>query len=477
MIEELRTNRPIDLTSLKVLLFHGEQASLKDSLFVLRWCGLRDITLAGRLSEAFKHLESVAFDLIVVTHVGEAPETTRFLEKLKGLDAGSDLPVVAITAGSSVKNILRMLAQGVDHVMVTPLSRDTVENVVQNLLREQIQNDLIKDSLKRANELLADGEFDSARKIYREILLQDTGSLDVYLGLFRVSCGLKQWQKAENYIKSALDLAKSCTDKMKAHRQLARVFHHYGSYYAERQQAEKAIESYRTSLSLNPFHTESVTALLLQLQKRDAADEIINVIQKVTGNYLPYSHALNEIALCIETVAQRFLDLNMGSQARSLYEQLLMLSHENVPVHLKVTDFFLNQGVVSPVLKRLLELIERLKDSDLFFKTGSVLLDAEKRFLSGNPTRGTGNMDLSFFEGLDSEKVLAMTQKILQQGLSIQPEHFDLAFALAELHMEVGRYSDAIVYYEKAIKLAPSEQSPQKGLKRALHMKRQKDKK
>jgi tetratricopeptide (TPR) repeat protein len=65
----------------------------------------------------------------------------------------------------------------------------------------------------------------------------------------------------------------------------------------------------------------------------------------------------------------------------------------------------------------------------------------------------------------------------LKQGLSIQSEHLDFVFSLAELYQEIGQYSDAILYYEKAIKLAPADQSLQQGLKRALQLKFQKDRK
>jgi len=579
MVEEPQGEQTLDLGTLKILLFHGDQTRLKEFMSVLRWCGLRDITLAERLSEAFKFIVSDRFDLIIVTHVGEARETTRLLEELKGLDATADLPVVAITSDSGVKNVLRILAKGVNEVMVTPLSRKTVEIVVQKLLREHFQENPIKDGLRLGKELLAEGRYDEARKTFRALLIQAPGSQDVYLGLFQASCGLKQRQEAESYIKTALEMAKSCGDKTEAHRQLSQVFFHYGNYYNERQQLEKAIKSYRTALSLNPFHTESVKALLVQLQKRDEVDEIINVIREVHGNFLPYSLALEEVAVCVESIAKTFMDLNMSFQAGKIYEQLLLLAHESVPVHLQVADFFLAQGLVSPVLKHMTKLTQRLKDADILFKTGSVLLEYEKRFLAGNPSGDKNGVDLSFFEGLDSDKVLAMAQKILQQGmlmepdsarfrlklgcchlrrgehetatemlnklresyaddaevqaqiidgllterafdqaqiwikdaiprfpkdlrfyqlysrfyreqkrpydaigclkqgLSIQSEHLEFVLALAELYQEIGQYSDAIVYYEKAIKLAPTDQNLQRGLKTALQMKFKKDRK
>ena len=306
---------------------------------------------------------------------------------------------------------------------------------------------------------------------------------------------------------------------------------------------------------------------------------LINVLREVHGNFLPYSLALEEVAVCVESIAKTFMDLNMSFQAGKLYEQLLLLAHESVPVHLQVADFFLAQGLVSPVLKHMTKLTQRLKDADILFKTGSVLLEYEKRFLAGNPSGDKNGVDLSFFEGLDSDKVLAMAQKILQQGLlmepdsarfrlklgcchirrgehetatemlnklrdayaddadvqaqiidgllteqafdqaqiwikdaitrfpkdlrfyqlysrfyreqkrpydaigclkqglSIQSEHLEFVFALAELYQEIGQYSDAIVYYEKAIKLAPTDQNLQRGLKTALQMKFQKERK
>jgi tetratricopeptide (TPR) repeat protein len=427
--------KSIDLSPLKVLIFHHEKENLKGFMSILRWCGLKDMTIVVQLKEAIKHLVSKVFDLIFVTHVGQGKEITKLLEEIKSLDATSDIPLIAITTDGDVKNILRILATGVDEVIVTPLSRKTVENVVSKIFTMRLGSDPVKDKLDSAKELAAAEQFDAAKSIYMELFSQGKSLVEVHLGLSEIGRLMGQWRDTEIHLKKALDLAKSSPDLIETHLQLAQVFFHYGNYYHERDTIEKAIKCYQTSLSLNPFHTESVKALLALLQKRNEQNEIIKVIDEVQASFLPYSRSMEEIALCLKDMAETFADLKMSAEAKGLYERLLQFPHSNVDVHLKVADFFLEEGMVSQVLDRLVNLLERLKDADILFKTGSLLLDIEKRYLAAGSSKAGSNVDLTFFKDLDSTIVISMAEKMFQQGMLLEPQNLMFSLGVARCYI------------------------------------------
>ena len=439
--------KSLDLSLLRALIFQKETETLKGLISVLRWCGLRNMTVVVDLKKAVEHLVSKKFDLIFVTHLGEGKEATQLIEELKGLDATSDIPLIAITTDGDIKKVLRILAKGVDEVIVTPLSRETVENVALRVLQNRLGNDPIKNRLDSARELRMAEQFEAAQSVYLELLSQDSSLLDAHLGLCEVNCRMQQWEDAEIHLRKALDAAKSADNKVESHLQLAQVFFHYGNYHYKRDLLEKAIKCYQTSLSLNPFHTESVKALLELLQKRDEPDEIIKVVRDVCANFLPYSRATEEIAICLWNIAQRFVNLDMPVEAKHIYEQLLQFPHGNVDVHLKVADFFLEAGQVSQVLERLVNLLQKLKDSDILFKTGSIFLDIEKRYLSSGKANTKSKVDLAFLQDLDSGKAIAMAEKMFKQGLILDPENPRFSLNLARCYIrqaEAGAAAEAL---------------------------------
>ena len=421
----------VDLSPYKILLFHKETEKVNSLRSILRWCGLQDMTVAMDLKNAIRHIISDKFDLIFVTHVGEGEETSQFIEELKNLDATSDIPLIAITTDGEVKKMLRVLAMGVDEVIATPLSREMVEDAAARILQSRLGLSPVKVRVDSAEELIEAGQFEAAQEIYLELLTEGKFLVDVHLGLCRTCCLTQQWRDAEVHLKQALELAKSTRGKVESHVHLARVFFNYGNYNKERDRIEKAIKCYQASLSLNPFHIENLKALLGLLQKKNDEEAISKIVGEVCANFLPYSRATEEIALCLSEMAQRFVDLNMAAQGRRIYEQLLEFPHGNVDVHMKVADFFLAEGLASQVLERLITLLQKLKDSDILFKTGDILLDIQKRYLSSGATSEKTGVDLSFFKRIGSDEVLSMAEKMFKQGLLLEPDSLRFSLGLA----------------------------------------------
>jgi tetratricopeptide (TPR) repeat protein len=431
----------VDLSPFNALIFHRENEKLKSFMSILRWCGLEDMTDVVQLKDAVEHLVSKRFDLIFVTHVGDAQETTKLIDELKSLDATSDIPLIAITGDGEVKNIMRILAKGVDEVIVTPLSKKTVENVALKILQKHSGTDPAKSMLDSAKELLKTGQFDAAKEVYLGLIERGELLFDAHIGLGDVCSSTQEWKDAESHLKKALELAKSAGTKLDTHVQLAEVFFCYGNLYNKRDKIEKALKCYQTSVSLNTFHTGSIRALLELLQKCNEEDEIIKLIGEVRANFLPYSRAMEEMALSLGNMAQKFTDMNMPSQAKKIYEQLLQFSHGNVDVHLKVADFFLEEGLVSQVLERLINLLQKLRDADILCKTGNIFLDIEKRYLSGGgKIDAVKDLDLSFLGNLDRDQALSMAERMFQQGMFLEPDSPRFLLSLVRCYIRQGQW-------------------------------------
>lgn len=439
----------VDLSQLKVMLFLEEKDQLKHYLSILRFCGLRGISVAERLSDAIQYIISEKFDLIFVTHKGDAPGVTNLLEELKGFDATSSIPVVALLAEGSVKNALCVLAKGVDRILIEPLSQQSVESVAREIYRSRLSIDPDMMKLNRARDLVCEGTLDEARKIYLELHHQAPGRLDVCLGLFDLNCQMSKWDEAERNLKEALELAKSSQDRVQVHRNLAEVFLNFGVFYEKRHNLDNAIKSYKTALSLNPFHVESIKGALRLLQKLGDIGEMVELLSGVRDNFLPYSQALEQIVLCVEELAQKFIDMNMPVQARRLYEQLVKIKHQNPAIHLKICDFFLGHGKVSLVLNSLMAASQKVKDPDILAKIGTILLDSEKRYMPGGRVCAPPGIDLRYFEGRDRKKIIGKAQKAFQQALFLDSDNPWIRLNLASCNFRLGEIDSGTEILEK----------------------------
>ena len=420
----------VDLSPFTALIFHQKTEKIQTFISLLRWCGLHDMIAVDQIKQAIQHIVAKKFDFIFITHVGDAKETTQLVEELKSLDATADIPLVAVTNNGDLKNVLRILAKGIDEVIVTPLSKQNVETVARKILRKRSGDDPVAQKFEMAEDRAKNGMIEEAKVIYQQLAQNPESAFSAHLGLGELYSSTGDWKNAGLHLKKAMALAKSAESEIESHLQLAEIFHRYGKMYEKQESMEQALKCYKTSVSMNPFHTASISAQLELLQKCNEENEIFKLIDEVRDNFLPFSRALEEVAMSLGDMAEKFQQSNMDDQAKKIYESLLQMPHGNVAVHMRVADFFLGEGMVDQVLERFVDLLKKLKDADMLCKTGAILLDLEKNHLTPG-AKSPEPIDLSFLGDMDREKALAMAERMFQQGLLLEPESLRFLLNLA----------------------------------------------
>jgi tetratricopeptide (TPR) repeat protein len=431
------------LSGLKVMFFDEVPKKRKYYLSMLRMCGLREILIADNVPDAARIVMSSSIDLIVLTH-SDSGAGMEFLQELRSLDATASIPVVAIMSEFNVMNGLRLLAQGINHVLTDPLSQLSVEAMVQKLFRERFGTDHIDREIEIARRLLDEGKLDDARRLYERCLRMD-GILndqlfEIYLGLAHLATESNAWLEAESNLFHALEIAKSESNRVETHWLLSRAFYRYGRLYEKRGMAEKALKSYQTAMSFNPYQVTSLKPLLVFLLKQDNFSEIERLLSEARTNFPPYSKPLGELAEALDGMAVRSQVLGMPIFAARLYEKLITIPHDRAVVHFNVSDHFLNNGKISLVLTTLKEVSTRVRSPEIFFKIGSILLDVEKRYLVDGQLKRSSDVDLSFFKSLDSPKTLQLAHRAFQEGLLLDPGHIQLRLGVAYCLMRKGEY-------------------------------------
>lgn len=429
------------LSRLKLLVFDELPTKRKYYLSNLRMCGLREILIADNVPDAIQMIVSNAVDLVLLTP-SESGAGMELLAELRSLHATSSLPVVAIMSEVDVMTGLRMLARGVNHILMDPLSRQSVEAMVQKLFRERFGTDQIGTEVNLARELFHEGKLDDAYRLYTRCLRMDGAARDqlfsVYLGLTQIAIERKEWLEAESNLYLALEIAKSETNRVDTHWLLSQVFYHYGKLYEKRGMQEKAQKSYQTSMSFNPYQVASLKPLLVFLMKQDNFKEIGRLLAEAREHFAPYSGALGELAETLNAMAVRAQVLGMPVYAAKLYEQLLNLPHDRVTVHQDVSDHLLKAGKISRALTALKEVNAHVRNPEILLRIGNILLDVEKRYLGGNRIKPSEGLDLSSFKDLDSVQAIRSAHQAFQDGLLLDPGHVELRLGVAYCLMRQG---------------------------------------
>ncbi|MFZ5585614.1 MAG: tetratricopeptide repeat protein [Thermodesulfobacteriota bacterium] len=427
------------LANYAVLLFHHQKGHHSHLLNTLRFCGLTKVSLADSLEQAIQLIVSKRFDLILVSHFGEARETTKLLEDLKGHDATADIPVIAVTNTGNVKEILRIIAKGVDEVLIEPLSQEVVEQKIQQVLGRSKITEERREQMRAAQAFLANGRLEEAENLFLTLLMDPDLALEAILGTCGVQVSRQNWAEAKALLKRAAEAAKSSPDKISLHRNLSETFFAYGTYYEARKQLKPAAKSYRTAFSLNPFNLKNLVALLTLLQKEDELDEIVAVLKEVTANYLPFSQPLDDVAQCISEICGRFASLGLNEHAMKLYRELVNLRHENPEVHMQVCDFFAQEGNTGLVVRCLIEVCGRLKDPDLLHRLGTLLLESEVETIwSAFDLGGDGSLPLSM-----AEKAFNMAKQAFHQAMLLEPDDPRHRLGLASAELKLGNQEAA----------------------------------
>ena len=432
---------PTPLNSYSFLLFAEKGHQHKNFLSIMRAAGVQSIPVISSLNEAIQRIIAQKFDLIFVTHYGRAAEATRLLEELRSHDATSRLTIAAITRGGNVKDMLRIMAKGAVEVLVEPFSQDEVENLIHRVLKAKSQPTRESEGLKSAEKLIALGQYRQAEPILEVIMDDPEVGLSAHMAMLKIAIFKDDKPKAESLLRKSLEMAKAAEDKTDKARMLCQVFHGYGRYYQHKKSLAKAIKSYRTAFGLNPFHLDNFIALLSLLQKEDDLDEIVKVATEAGENYMPYSEPMEVIAETLADIAEKYADLGMGEHASRLYEILLELKHEEADVHLTACRFFLDQGDTARVVANLIGTSQRIKDPDLLYLLGNVLLEGDF-----DPD---GESPHGLLANLDHDKAMVIARQAFHQAMLLDPTDIRFRLGLAGCELALNNVDGAINVLDK----------------------------
>ena len=269
----------------------------------------------------------------------------------------------------------------------------------------------------------------------------------------------ENWKRTSVHIKKAFEVTKArgdktLLDKAKTYRDLAVVYHNYAEYYQGRGQTEKALKNYRFAVKLNPFYIDSIIAILGFMRKPEEVEAINKMIEEIVNVFVPYSSPLETIAIELEKLSQKFIRLNMPDNAMAIHRQIIKIYHTNSDVCLANADFLLELGEVSAVIKKMMEFVKRITDTDVLVKAANIFLEVEKEHISGSGADKLKGKDLSYFKGMKKDEIITAAKEMFQQSLLIDPDNQERWIDILDCYL---RLKDDTKTTELADKLTKDE--------------------
>ncbi len=433
------------LETAAVFLFYPEKQNRGAFLDNLRACGIKNHTLADKPQDAINLLLTRHYDVILACYLGNMEAMEQFIDELKGLDTLSGIPVLAITADGSAKNVLRIMSRAVDRVLVMPLSRKSMQDSLKGFLWSD-PDDTTRTTLQTALDYRQAGQWEQAEMEYQGILKYNPSRVEALMGMAAVSLQKRQNTAAVDYLKQAMKAAKQLTDVVEQTRLLALIYAMLGGHFTALGAQEQAIKHYRTALKLNPFSVDILSQLIPVMAKAGSLDEILTYLDELSANYPPYSAFRDRVSQVLEELVTRYALLNMDDNVDRIHVHLAGLQHGNVPLHLKTVDHLSQRGRHTTVKILLETLLGRIKDSDLMLRLADLYRDdlqpAEK------PAVAT-TVDRDYLREHPPEHWLRQSLALYKSALLLDPFELSIWLKLLRCHLRLGETDAASQLVER----------------------------
>ena len=449
----------IEDAEVRTLVFHPKKGDASTYLDGLSMCGIKNRDTVQTLKDAIDRLIVQHYDLILVTFLEDSPVSDQFVDELKNLEATASIPLVAVTTDGRPKNVLRIMAKGVDQALVSPFSRNAVREAVNAALwPEQMEG--VAGALHVAWRRLEQQQKEEAEAIFEAVAAQEPGNVEARIGLATILLERDEDQAGVALLKEAMKLAKRLSNVVEQYTLLSRIYHCMGEHFERHKAGEQAIKHYKAALKLNPFNLGTLPVLLGIMSASSTVDEILAFLDEMRGDFAPFSKPLDHIADSLEGLIKRYQALNIQENVDKVFHYLARLDHNNGALHLRTVDFLLAAPDGGRAAKELLERITSgVRDTDLMSRLADLYVQAANA-QAGDGAAGAGDAGISAFEELSREELLRKAYDWYNESLMLEPFEPSIWMNLVRCHLWLGdaeRAQDTLQRFVESIDVTADE--------------------
>lgn len=167
---------------------------------------------------------------------------------------------------------------------------------------------MLQKKLYEAYNLHQNGDLDAAKRLYEEILKNDSQHVDALHLLGLLSHQNRAWIDAERFFNSALILKPD----------FSQIYGNYAAYLKEQQRSAEALTSYLRSLHINPEDADLNFDVGVFLHDQTRFSEAVNYFEKALNIRKNYVSALSNRGASLR-------ELHRYDEARSSFDEAIML--------------------------------------------------------------------------------------------------------------------------------------------------------
>jgi tetratricopeptide (TPR) repeat protein len=333
-------------------------------------------------------------------------------------------------------------------------------------LKQNSQSDQIK-LLEKSSFLLNESLFDEAEVIALDVIKLDKNMLEAYRILAHLHLNQNNYKKGLEWIQKSLNISKKH----------ASTYETQGIIFLKEKNIPQSKKSFKKALSLSPKNKKYLnyyTATTLELSDTTFFEEDVSFLKTIITKNKEKSPILPNLHFSLASIYENFSKKSDASnhfkQARFLgfkNKELaeIALSYYNLNNYEKTIQLIENSGSINELnLEELKALISSYKNTNKIKKSLKIVQQALKLFPNNTNLLITYAIILKETKAINEYENLLnyLDEKISDENNplnSTKNEKSTIYNNIGVLEQEKGRIEKAINYYEKAIKLSPTNTS------------------
>jgi len=138
---------------------------------------VKNVLISDELEDLLQPIQEDAVHLVLIDSAVKGMDGWSCLRALRKATRSKLLPVIMVTAESNLQNVVKAIAAGCKGYIIRPYSITTFERHLQMAMETTSIDEVEREQLDVANELVSHGRFDEALEEFSEIIEEENESL------------------------------------------------------------------------------------------------------------------------------------------------------------------------------------------------------------------------------------------------------------------------------------------------------------
>jgi len=428
------------------ILYYREPHSVEHIMQLIHNCGFDNVNVTDNLQEVSQLLLTSDIDLIIITKLDDLKKTVEaFINYRENDGTTHKLPLVVITQNESITSMQKKMAQGVDLVLIEPVSQQLLQDSLSYLLSIAQDGIIGMGQLKIAQNLIEKNKPDEAVLILQDLLEFPDMGIEVSVCLCQAYIETNDLENANSTLKQLIKIAKATDNQVERNIRLSTASYLYGKLQLQKGFVDKALDQYRIAYDLHHYNVANLVELIKILPNENKVNELETLLQNTVSDFLPFSKPLEIIATPLSQVCEQLQNMGLETESHNLFNILLKIDHTNEKIYQQTLLYCVKKGKFSLLLEHAKYILAKVKKPELFYNLARSLLDIDSgKIKFFNKEAGKVKTRVEQDNELENKKtLLSLAKDAIQQVVFWEPKTPKNKVLLAIAEFRLGNIDTA----------------------------------